>query len=128
MIRLDPEDKYTLHLTRGDRCSFKVYATEEQSGTRCYFPAGCTVTFAIVPKLGYTEGALLRKTVSVTSDTQEVEFLLTEEDTKIGDMIDKKVKYWYNVVVNDDITIIGSDENGEKVIIIYPEVGEDDEQ
>ena len=39
-------------------------------------------------------------------------------------MIDKKVKYWYNVVVNDDVTIIGSDEDGEKTIIIYPEVGE----
>ena len=42
-------------------------------------------------------------------------------------MIDKKVKYWYNVVVNDDITIIGSDPDGEKPIIIYPEVGENDE-
>lgn len=127
MLRLDPDDEYTLHLTRGDRCTFKVYATEEKSGLRCYFPAGCDVTFAIVPKLGYTDGPLLRKTVHVLEDTQEVEFTLTEEDTKIGDMIDRKVKYWYNVVVNDDITIIGSDENGEKTIIIYPEVGENDE-
>lgn len=128
MLRLDSDDKYTLHLTRGDRCTFKVYATEETSGTRCYFPAGSTVSFIIVPRLGYTDGEVLRKTVNVTSDTQEVEFLLTENDTKIGDMIDKRVKYWYNVVVNDDITIIGSDENGEKVIYIYPEVGEEDDE
>ena len=69
----------------------------------------------------------MRKTVNVLEDTTEVEFTLTEEDTKIGDMIDKKTKYWYNVVVNDDITIIGSDEDGEKVIFIYPEVGENNE-
>lgn len=127
MLRIDPNDEYTLHLTRGDRCSFKVYAREEQTQQICYFPAGCTVTFAIVPRQGYTDGAVLRKTVNVTEDVTEVEFLLTEEDTKIGEMIDKKVKYWYNVVVNDDITIIGSDENGEKAIIIYPEVGENNE-
>jgi len=127
MIRLDSDDEYTLHLTRGDRCTFKVYAREETTQEECYFPAGCHVTFAIVPAKGYTEGTLLRKTVLVPEDTTEVEFTLTEEDTKIGEMIDKKVKYWYNVVVNDDITIIGSDEDGEKAIYIYPEVGEGNE-
>lgn len=127
MLRLDRDDEYTLHLTRGDRCTFLVYAREEKSGEECYFPAGCTVSFVIVPRLGYTDGAVLRKTVNVLEDATEVEFTLTEEDTKIGDMIDKKTKYWYNVVVNDDITIIGSDEDGEKVIFIYPEVGENNE-
>lgn len=127
MVRIDSEDEYTIHLTRGDRCTFKVYAVDEKTQEHYYFPAGCYVTFAIIPKLGYTTGTLLRKTVYVTEDTTEVEFTLTEEDTKIGDMIDKKQKYWYNVVVNDDITIIGSDENGEKTIIIYPEVGENNE-
>ena len=125
MLRLD-SDGTTLHLTRGDRCSFKVYAREVKSQQLCYFPAGCYVTFAIVPRAGYTDGAVLRKTVDVLADTTEVEFNLDENDTKIGDMIDKKVKYWYNVVVNDDVTIIGSDEDGEKVIFIYPEVGEID--
>lgn len=124
MIRIDSEDEYTIHLTRGDRCSLKVYAIDEKTQQRYYFHEGDKVSFVIVPRKGYTEGAVLRKTVDVISDTQEVEFLLTEEDTKIGDNIDKKVKYWYNVVVNDDITIIGSDINGEKAIFIYPEVGE----
>ena len=124
MIRIDPEDDFTIHLTRGDRCSLKVKAINADTQEQYYFPAGSKVTFAIVPKLGYTEGAVLKKTVDVLEDTEEVEILLTENDTKIGDMIDKKVKYWYNVVVNDDITIIGSDEDGEKTIIIYPEVGE----
>lgn len=124
MIRIDSDDEYTINLTRGDRCTLKVYAIDAKTQERYWFPAGCTVTFAIVPRKGYTQGAVLRKVVNVVSDTQEVEINLTEEDTKIGDMIDKKVKYWYNVVVNDNTTIIGSDEDGEKAIIIYPEVGE----
>lgn len=127
MLRLDPEDEYTLRLTRGDRCSFKVYAEDEKTGERLYFPAGCTVTFAVVPSKGYTKGTLLRKTVNVPEDTTEVEITLTAEETKIGPMIDRKVTYWYNVIVNDDITIIGSDVDGEKPLIIYPEVGEGNE-
>lgn len=125
MIKIDPQDEYTIHLTRGDRCSFKVYAIDAKTQEQYYFPAGCYVTFAVVRKLGYTlEDPVIRKTVYVPEDTTEVEISLTEQDTKIDDMIDKKVKYWYNVIVNDDITIIGSDEDGEKVLILYPEVGE----
>lgn len=126
MIRVENDTK-TIHLTRGDRCSFKVYVVDAKTQEKYTFPAGCTVSFVVVNKLGYTEGELLRKTINVTEDAQEVEFTLTEDDTKIGNMIDKKQKYWYNVVVNDDITVIGSDEDGEKILILYPEVGENGE-
>lgn len=129
MIRIDEDNLTTLHLTRGDRCTFRAYVIDSRTRERYYFPAGCWVSFVIIDKLGYTlENPLLRKKVFVPEDTDEVEFTLTSEDTKIGDMIDKKQKYWYNIVVNDDVTILGSDEQGEKVIIIYPEVGEKDEQ
>lgn len=124
MLRLD-EDNVTLHLTRGDRGTFKAYVIDSKTQERYIFPAGCWVSFVVVNKKGYTlEKPLLRKKIYVPSDTIEVEFTLTAKDTKIGNMIDKKQKYWYNIVVNDDITILGSDENGEKQIIIYPEVGE----
>lgn len=129
MIRLDEDDLTTLHLTRGDRCTFRVYVIDSKTREKYLFPAGCWVSFVIVRKLGYTlEKPLLRKKIYVAEDTDEVEFTLTEEDTKIGEMIDKKEKYWYNVVINDDVTVLGSDDTGEKVIIIYPEVGEKDEQ
>ena len=128
MIRLD-DDLTTLHLTRGDRCTFRCYVIDSKTQEKYLFPAGCTVDFVIIRKLGYTlENPLLRKKVYVPEDTTEVEFTLTSEDTKIGDMINKKEKYWYNIVVNDELTVLGSDDNGEKIIIIYPEVGEKDEQ
>lgn len=127
MIKIDPDDRTTIHMTRGDRGSFKVYVIDSMTQERYTFPAGCRVSFVIVPNKGYTTGEVLRKTVYVAEDTTEVEITLTEEDTKIGNMIDKKQKYWYNVVVNDDITVLGSDEDGEKVFILYPEVGENNE-
>ena len=124
MIRLD-DDNVTLHLTRGDRCTFRAYVIDRKTQEKYLFPADCWVSFVVVAKKGYTlEKPLLRKKVYVAQDTDEVEFTLTAKDTKIGNMIDKKEKYWYNVVINDDVTILGSDENGEKQLILYPEVGE----
>lgn len=124
MLKLD-DDNVTLNLTRGDRGTFRAYVIDSKTQEKYLFPAGCWVSFVVVNKKGYTlEKPLLRKKVYVPEDTTEVEFTLTSKDTKIGEMIDKKQKYWYNIVINDDVTILGSDENGEKQIIIYPEVGE----
>ena len=126
MVSIDSDDK-TIHINRGDRCTFKVYVLDKKTRERYTFRAGSKVTFAVVPNKGYTTGEVLRKDVYVTEDGEEVEITLTAEDTKIGEMIDKKVTFWYNVVVNDDLTIIGSDEDGEKRFILYPEVGENNE-
>ena len=125
MFKLD-SDGSTLHLTRGDRGTMKVKVKNAKTGEYYTFPAGSYVSFVVKDKDGYTLADVLRKRVLVTSDTDEVEITLTDSDTKIGDMINKRKKYWYNVVVNDDITIMGSDDNGEKILILYPEVGEED--
>lgn len=127
MLKLDLEDTTMIHLTRGDRGTIKVKVKNAKTGEYYEFPAGCTVSFVMKSRNGYTLEDALRKTIHVAEDTDTVEIPLTEEDTKIGEPINKKVKYWYNVVINDDQTIIGSDENGEKIVMLYPEAGEGDE-
>lgn len=126
MLKLDLEDNTMIHLTRGDRGTIKVKVKNAKTGEYYLFPAGCTVSFVVKERKGYTLEDALRKTIHVAEDTDIVEIPLTEAETKIGDPIDKKVKYWYNVVINDDQTIIGSDENGEKILMLYPEAGEVD--
>lgn len=127
MFKLDDKKDYRLLVTRGDRGSIYVTAIDLVNNTPYKFKPDDKVSFVVVPKGGYTEGAVLRKDVIVTKQSDGVEITLTSEDTKIGDMIDKYVDYWYNVVLNDDVTIIGSDKNGEKIFRLYPEVGEENE-
>ena len=55
---------------------------------------------------------------------QRVEIYLTEEDTKIGEVISKPKDYWYEVELNPDEepqTIIGYDEDGAKIFKLFPE-------
>lgn len=127
MFKLDDKKENRLLVTRGDRGSLYVTAIDLVTNKLYTFKAGDKVSFVVVPKGGYTEGAVLRKDVIVEEDSEGVVIDLTSDDTKIGDMIDKYVDYWYNVVLNDDVTILGSDRKGEKIFRLYPEAGEGNE-
>lgn len=58
----------------------------------------------------------------VPTECPEIE--LTAEDTKAFDLIDKQKTYWYDIVLNDDTTILGFDDEGGKKLIVYPEAKE----
>lgn len=127
MFKQDEKKPDRLLVTRGDRGLVYVTCTDKISKNKYVFQPGDKVSFVVVPKGGYTEGAVLRKDVFVKEESTEVAIPLTSVDTKIEDVIDKPTDYWYNVVLNDDLTIIGSNEKGEKIFRLYPEVGEGNE-
>ena len=120
MFRID-EDK-TIHLTRGDIASIEVDA-EEKDGSEHIFQAGDIVRFKVTEKKN-CERVMLQKDVTVTGQTTVVDMLFTKEDTKIGEVINKPKDYWYEVEKNPETspqTLIGYDEDGPKVLRLYPE-------
>lgn len=122
MLRID-SDK-TIHLTRGDEGTITVSAKE---GTSDYtFTVGQKVSLIVVPKNGYSQGSVIRKDIVVATEGTTVDIPLTDEDTKIGGMIDRAATYWYDIVIDDTQTIVGYDEDGAKKLILYPEGGEAD--
>ena len=127
MFKKDEKVPTRLLVTRGDRGSVYATATDLVTNKPYVFQPEDKVSFVVVPENGYSDGAVLRKDIIVTEETTEVEIPLTAEDTKIEDIIDEYKDYWYNVVLNDDITFIGSDETGEKVLRLFPEPGEGNE-
>lgn len=114
----------TIHVTRGDTGSISFSIKE---GTEPYtFKQGEVVRFNIMERKN-ASNVILSKDFAVEEETQIVTINLTEQDTRIGEIINKPVNYWYEVQLNPEETpqtVIGYDINGEKLLILYPE-GED---
>lgn len=110
-----------IHLTRGDVASIEVRALID--GTDYTFQVGDVVRFKVFKKndCGCVE---IQKDITVETAGLSVDVNLTSEDTKIGELINKPVDYWYEVELNPDThpqTIIGYDEDGGKTFKLYPE-------
>ena len=114
-------DDLSIYATRGDIVFFSVSA--EDDGKAYTFKAGDLVRVKIFGKKD-AENVVLQKDFPVTADTEAVEIFLTEDDTKIGEVISKPKDYWYEVELNpltNPQTIIGYDDNGAKVFKLFPE-------
>ena len=114
-------DDMTIEVTRGDAVAFSVVATKD--GENYIFKSGDVVRFKVVEKKD-CEVVALQKDFAVTEDTEKVGILLTEGDTRIGEVISKPTEYWYEVELNPHTnpqTILGYDNDGAKVFKLYPE-------
>lgn len=117
------EDK-SIYLTRGDIANITVGANLD--GQPYTFKVGDVVRIKVMKRKDSTT-VLLQKDVEVFEETQAVGIFLEKEDTKIGDFINKPTNYWYEVELNPETTpqtIIGYDEEGEKILKLYPEGGD----
>ena len=114
-------DDLSIYATRGDVGVFNVEATLDDEPYT--FRSGDVVRFKAFGKKD-CENVVLQKDVVVEEDTTQVEVFLEGDDTKIGEVINKPVDYWYEVELNPETrpqTIIGYDENGAKIFKLFPE-------
>lgn len=117
----------SIYLTRGDSVAFSVGANIGE--TEYTFKEGDVVRFKVFGKKN-CDDVVLKKDITVSEATSRVQIALDSDETKIGDVISKPTEYWYEVELNPDTyaqTIIGYDENGAKVLTLYPEGGVMDE-
>lgn len=129
MIAVDEEDLTSIYLTRGDEVnnlSFFYPILNQSTGVleNYRFKKGDKITFVVVSKKGYTKDEVLRKDFILEQSTEYPVLQLTKEDTKKFDLKNKRVTYWYDIVLNDTTTVLGYDENGAKKLIVFPEGGE----
>jgi hypothetical protein len=90
-------------------------------GTPYTFNDGDKIVFSVYNTNKMSEGAVLLKEISVEGSQQSVEIVCTKEETKIGDLINKPVEYWYEIELNNEHTVIGYDEDGAKILMLFPE-------
>jgi protein involved in polysaccharide export with SLBB domain len=115
-------DDKSIHLTRGDMANITVSA-KLKDGTQYTFQPGDVVRIKVFKRrdCGCVE---IQKDTLVQEETTEVTLHLEGTETKIGGIISKPANYWYEVEVNPDTapqTIIGYDDEGEKLFVLYPE-------
>lgn len=112
----------SIHATRGDIGSFEVSAKVSESAFYV-FKSGDVVRFNVHER-NHPDRVVLDKRVEVDAETEVVVISLSREDTKIGNIINKPVDYWYEVELNPDTTpqtFIGYDNDGPKIFRLFPE-------
>lgn len=115
------DNDMTVHITRGDVAFFTV--TAESNGERYKFQPDDVVRIKVMQKKN-CDNVAFQKDFLVRVETEAVDIILTEDETKIGDTISKPVDYWYEIELNpynNPQTIIGYDEDGPKIFKVYPE-------
>lgn len=113
----------SIYATRGDIVCLNVSATDDKTGAPYEFQPGDIVRMKIYGKKN-AENVVMQKDFPVVAKTDTVGVFLTEEDTKIGDVISKPTDYWYEIELNpytNPQTIVGYDEDGAKVFKLFPE-------
>lgn len=105
----------TIEVTRGDSMAINF------SIDGYTFTPGDKVEFRVYNAKGLNEEPLLSKVVYINEETVIVRIEISPLETKIGEMINKAITYWYEIELNDASTILGYDEDGAKELILYPE-------
>lgn len=116
MIKID--DEKTIHITRGDitneinklPISYDNYEFQKDD----------KIKLIVIEKKGYTKEIILEKENIVSENSEIVYFNLSKEDTLKFPLNNKKTTYWYDIILNDETTLIGFDEENSKKLIVYP--------
>ena len=125
MQKVDEQTK-TIKVNRGDVLNLHLTA-DMTDGTKYTFQNGDKVIFAVYEKNKLQEPAVIFKQINIAEASQSVTINLTSQETKIGEIKNKEVEYWYEVELNGQYTLIGyddvPDEKGEKAkkFMLYPE-------
>ena len=113
-------DGTTIKVNRGDMLSLTL-SIKTDSGTDYQFQLSDKIVFSIYAKNKMSDKAIYLKEITVGEVSTSVNITLSSEDTKLGDLIDKPVEYWYEIELNDQHTVIGYDDEGPKLFMLYPE-------
>lgn len=109
-------ENQNIYLNRGQAITIEL-KSEEENG----FVSGDTVKFSILAKGNYSK-LIFQKVFTVEENSNTFSIPLSSQDTKIGDIIKNgTVTYWYEIELNNDSTLVGYDENGPKLFVLYPE-------
>ncbi len=116
----------SIYVTRGDILYFGLTAQDDVTKEALMFQPGDIIRMKVYGKKNCKK-VVMKKDFLVETPTEEVAIYLDNEDTTIGDIINKNTTYWYSIERNPGIrreTLIGNDKGGAKLFMLCPEGAE----
>ena len=107
-------EDHSIYVTRGDECDILIDHA---------FKSGDVVRFKVTRKKDCNT-VMLQRDFTVSGNANSFTIHLEGKETKLGEVISKPTDFWYEVELNPDTdpnTIIGYDEDGAKILRLYPE-------
>lgn len=120
MIKKQKIEGTIIKLNRGDTLNINL-TIKKEDGTDYTFEEGDKITFSLYNKGKLNEKAVLLKEVQATTGTTSVNIYCSSEETKIGELVNKPIDYWYEIELNNEYTILGYDDEGAKLLKLFPE-------
>lgn len=120
MIKKQKIEGTIIKLNRGDTLNINL-TIKKEDGTDYSFEEGDKITFSLYNKGKLNEKAVLLKEVQATPGTTSINIYCNNEETKIGELINKPIDYWYEIELNNEFTILGYDDEGAKLLKLFPE-------
>lgn len=110
-----------LVVNRGSMLSFWI---KKKDGS--LFKANDILRMKVMEK-NNVENVVIQKDITVSEDMEKVPIVLLSSDTKVGDLINRPVDYWYEIELYPDTeytqTVLGYD-NDPKLFTLRPEGGD----
>lgn len=105
-----------IYLNRGDAVNIQVACNNATFEKNDY------IKFYIMEQ-DKAQNVLFEKKFTIEADSNTVNIALTSDETKtICPAFDTGYKtFWYEIEYNGSITLMGYDDNGAKLLVIYPE-------
>lgn len=109
---------YHLKINRGNtlRFDYSILGGE----TPYVFVEGDKIVFSVYEPFGLEENPVLSMEFTPEPDTTEMTIEIPKDKMKFAPMSSMERDYWYEITLNEETTL-GFDENGAKIITIYPE-------
>lgn len=124
MLYFDTKTKQ-IQLNRGDSADMTITA-KDTSGQDYTFQVNDVIKFKLSEEKK-ENNVIIEKSITIQEETTSVHLYLSSSETKIGEIINKPITYWYEISLEknngDVLTIIGYDKQGAKEFILNPEAG-----
>lgn len=105
MINIDAEDNNHIYVTRGDNLVLDLKIPEGE-GFHVFKPTDI-IKFGIYEEKGFDRPAILLKEFEAVEESDTFRISISSLDMKIGELINTRKKFWYEIQLNNNQTLVG---------------------